>query len=334
MTVDLSRINKILIIRLSSLGDILLATPLIRNIKKKYPLIQIDFILKDEYSDLLKNNPHINKILPYSKGTTNHLINHSINQSSNHSGYDLIVDLQNNLRSRKITSKLKARTVRFKKYSLRKFLLVKTKINLMKNLPSIPERYAETIGVQLDESGVEIISNKKPSDKIVGLKNLVGICPGAKHFTKRYPIEYQIQLSKLLVENNFNVVLFGGRIDKEICNEISVAVPQVINLQNEDDILQTVSDMQLCDTIVCNDSGLMHVASSLNKKLIAIFGSTVREFGFMPYNCKNSIVVENEKLSCRPCSHIGRAACPKSHFNCMREIKPEKIFQIIKSSDA
>lgn len=327
MLVNLEQINRILIIRLSSLGDILLTTPLIRAIKKKLPHIKIDYLLKREYSDLLKNNPHINQIHFYKKDEIK-----IISQSLAAQNYDLIIDLQNNFRSREITLKLKSKALRFKKYSLRKFLLVKTKINLMKNLPSIPERYAATLGLELDNEGIEIHSDKIPSNVLSELKNTVGICPGAKHFTKRYPIEYQIQLCKLLIQNNYNVILFGGRIDESICREISSKVPQVINLQNDDDILQTVSDMRLCDTIICNDSGLMHVASKINKKLFAIFGSTVKEFGFMPYNCDKSVIVENKSLSCRPCSHIGRSSCPKSHFKCMKELKPENIFeQIIKS---
>lgn len=331
MAIDFTQINKILIIRLSSLGDILLTTPLIRTLKKKYPHCKIDFLLKAEYSDLLKNNPNINKILPYSQDKIDSF-NVSITQSFNLGEYDLIIDLQNNLRSRRITSKLKIRTERFKKYSFRKLLLVKTKINLMKNLPSIPVRYGETIGVDLEDARVEVYSDKEPNNKLVGLKNIIGICPGAKHFTKRYPIEYQIELCNLLVKNGFNVVLLGGRIDKSICDEISSAIPNVINLQNNDDILQTISDMRLCDVIICNDSGLMHAASSLDKKLITIFGSTVKEFGFMPYNNPNSIIIENQNLKCRPCSHIGRSSCPKSHFKCMKEITPEKIFEIIEKN--
>lgn len=327
MLVNLEQINRILIIRLSSLGDILLTTPLIRTIKKKYPHIRIDYLLKAEYSELIKNNPHINQIHLYKKEEFK-----NINQSLAAQNYNLIIDLHNNFRSRKITAILKIKTLRFKKYSLRKFLLVKTKINLMKNLPSIPERYAATLGLELDNDGIELHSDKNPSNILSELKNIVGICPGAKHFTKRYPVEYQIHLCKLLVQSNFNVVLFGGKIDESICREISSKVPQVINLQNDDDILQTVSDMRLCDIIICNDSGLMHVASSLNKKLFTIFGSTVKEFGFMPYNCDKSVIVENKNLSCRPCSHIGRASCPKSHFKCMNDLKPENIFkQIIKS---
>lgn len=332
MSIDFTQINKVLIIRLSSLGDIILTTPLIRTLKKKYPHCKIDFLLKAEYSDLLKNNPNINKIIPYSKEKIASF-NDSITNSFNLRDYDLIIDLHNNLRSRRITSKLKIRTERFKKYSFRKFLLVKTKINLMKNLPSIPVRYAETVGIDLEDTRVEVYSDKEPNTKLVGLKNLIGICPGAKHFTKRYPIDYQIQLCKMLIEKKYNVVVFGGNIDKEICNEITSEVPKVINLQNNDDILQTISDMRLCDIIICNDSGLMHAASSLNKKLITIFGSTVKEFGFMPYN-SDTIVLENENISCRPCSHIGRSSCPKSHFKCMKEIKPEIVFKIINSINA
>lgn len=325
MKLDFEHLKRILIIRLSSLGDILLTTPLIRTLKKNCPQLEIDFLLKDEYYDLMKHNPHLNKILIYSQ------FEKMLSNIDFTNEYDLIIDLQNNFRSRKITSRLSARTFRFKKYSLRKFLLVSTKINLMKNLPSIPERYAETIGLKLDNDGLEIISDKKPSEKISGLNMLIGLCPGAKHFTKRYPIEYQIELSKLLIKNNFNVVLFGGKIDENICKEISSSVPEVINLQNDNEILQTVSDMQMCDVIVCNDSGLMHVASSLNKKLIAIFGSTVKEFGFMPYKCKESIVIENNNINCRPCSHIGKSHCPQKHFKCMRDLKPEIIFNQIKS---
>ncbi len=330
MLINFSQINKILIIRLSSLGDILLTTPLIRTLKKMYPHCKIDFLLKSEYSDLLKNNPYINNILTYSKDGIDFL-NVSTSKTLNFRDYDLIIDLQNNLRSRRITSRLKIPIFRFKKYSFRKFLLVKTKINLMKNLPSIPVRYADTIGIELEDTRIEIYSDKQPNCQLVGVKNLIGICPGAKHFTKRYPVDYQIQLCKLLIKNGFNVVLFGGKIDKSICNEISTEVPQVLNLQNEDDILQTVSDMQCCDVIVCDDSGLMHAASSLDKKHIVIFGSTVKEFGFMPNKPNNVIIIENEKLKCRPCTHIGRSSCPKYHFNCMMEIKPENIFIVIKA---
>lgn len=325
--INFNRLNKILIIRLSSLGDIILTTPLIRSIKKKYPHIIIDYLTKLEYKEVLIQNRNLNEIIFYPKENEKRNLEYLI--SSIQKDYDLIIDLQNNLRSRQITRNFKTKVVRFKKYSFRKFLLVWTKINLLKNFPPIPERYAKTINITLDDEGVELYSNIQPNTKIVNLKNLIGICPGGKHFTKRYPLEYQIQLCRLLLDNNYNVVLFGGEIDKEICQQIESSLPNVINLQNEDNLLQTISDMNLCDTIICNDSGLMHLASSLNKKLIVIFGSTVKEFGFMPYKSEDAIILENNQIKCRPCSHIGRNNCPKGHFNCMKFILPEKIFQII-----
>lgn len=319
----LSFVKKILIIRLSSLGDILLTTPFIRALKNFNPSLKIDFLLRSEYQDVLKFNPNLNELFFY---TRNDFENLNLIRKLRENQYDLIVDLQNNFRSRGILSKLKGEKIKFDKKSVQKILLVKAKINLLKNSPPIPIRYAEVIeGLQLDNSGLELFTDKEPSSIIKSKNNLVGICPGARHFTKRWPVEYYIQLSRFLIQNNFNVVLFGGKIDREICKQIEREVPDVLNLQNDDDILQTASDMKLCSAVVCNDSGLMHAASAVGVKVLTIFGSSVREFGFAPYNCK-SLLIENNSLSCRPCSHIGRDSCPEKHFACMKDIKPEFVF--------
>lgn len=320
---QLSEINRILIIRLSSLGDILLTTPLIRAIKRENPAIQIDFLLRIEYRDLLIKNPNINELLLFSR---NDFENLNLVKSLRNKNYELIIDLQNNLRSRGITSKLSGKKLRFDKKSFQKILLVKSKVNLLKNSPSIPVRYANVIdGLELDDQGLDLFTDNEPSSEIKKLENVIGLCPGARHFTKRWPIEYFIQLSRFLIQNNFNVALFGGKIDKEFCKQIKGVVPEVINLQNDDNILQTAADMKLCKAIVCNDSGLMHAASAIGTKVLTIFGSSVKEFGFTPYNC-NSLILENNSLSCRPCSHIGRESCPEEHFSCMKEIKPDFVF--------
>jgi heptosyltransferase-2 len=140
-----------------------------------------------------------------------------------------------------------------------------------------------------------------------------------------WPKEYYIELGKKLIDNSFNVVLFGGLDDKVICDEISQSLSKCINLCNENDILQTAADMKLCQTIICNDSGLMHTACAVRVPVIAIFGSTVKEFGFTPYRSKN-LILENKLLTCRPCSHIGKSACPKDHFKCMKEIAPQLVY--------
>ena len=321
---ELSKFKKVLIIRLSSLGDILLTTPFIRAIKIQCPNIKIDMLIKAEYADVIKLNPYIDKKLFFKKD--NKVNNDLITQLGNN-GYDLIIDLQNNLRSKKITSKIKSNSVRFSKNSWNKFLLVKFKINKLIDASQIPVRYAQALpGFQLDGKGVDLVTDKNPSDELKQKENLIGFCPGAKHFTKRWPKEYFIKLGKKLTQTGYTIVLFGGKIDKEICSLIAKEIPGSIDLSNTDDILQTTADMKLCKAVVCNDSGLMHTASAVEIKVAAIFGSTVKEFGFTPYNCSN-LILENNSLTCRPCSHIGRNSCPKKHFECMQSIKPDFVFE-------
>jgi heptosyltransferase-2 len=242
------------------------------------------------------------------------------------SQYDLVIDLQNNLRSKKIVSKIKSQSFKFSKNNWNKFLLVNFKINKLKNAPQIPIRYSQTLpGFQLDGKGLELFTDKKPSAELKPKENLIGFCPGARHFTKRWPNKFFIQLGNKLNQSGYKIVLFGGRTDLELCANIRKEIPNSINLCNENNILQTAADMKLCKAIICNDSGLMHTASSAGTKVIAIFGSTVKEFGFTPYNCPN-LILENNSLTCRPCSHIGKDHCPKKHFECMQLIKPDFVF--------
>ena len=329
MTVEeLSKLNRILIIRLSSLGDILLTTPFVRAIKTQFPHIKIDMLIREEYADVIKLNPYIsNKFLFKKNGKSNNALLEQLRSNN----YELIIDLQNNLRSKKVVSSLKIKSVKFDKRSFDKFLLVNFKINKLKEAPQIHVRYSKTIqNLKLDNQGLDLFTDKSANTELNGKNNLIGFCPGARHFTKRWPKEYFIELGNKLAQNGYTIVLFGGKIDEEICEEIRTKINGAINLSGDDDLLQTAADMKLCKAVVCNDSGLMHTASAAGTKVIAIFGSTVKEFGFAPYNCSN-LILENNSLTCRPCSHIGRSDCPKKHFNCMKDIKPEFVFEKLKS---
>lgn len=319
--------NKVLIIRFSSLGDVILTTPLIRSLKKKYPSANIDFLVREEYKDLLTYNPYLRNIFQFERNVDNLETIYKLQDEK----YDLVIDLQNNFRSKKISKWLRAYKVEFKRNDLSKFLLVKFKINLMKNLGTISERYAEVLSdFQLDDEGLDLFIPEEIQPKIKREENIIGFCPGSRHFTKQYPKDYFIQLGEQLNNVGYKIALFGGKDDRELCNEISNKIKNAIDLSTDNDILQIARDMQECKAIVCNDSGLMHIASAVKVPLIAIFGSSVKEFGFAPYKAK-SIIVENESLKCRPCSHIGRESCPKKHFKCMLEIKPEIVFQNLKN---
>ncbi|GBD89384.1 ADP-heptose--LPS heptosyltransferase 2 [bacterium BMS3Abin04] len=321
--VNISEIKSVLIIRLSSLGDVLLTTPLIRTLRNKYPNISIDFVVKESYLEALKYNIHLRQILTYHPDRTKELT-----EQLKKKRYNLVIDLQNNLRSNKISSKLKARKVVFKKPTLKKFLLVKFKINLLTDKKPIPVLYSQSVkSIELDGKGLELFI---PSEIKSGLDEdkYIGFCPGSRHFTKMWPAEYFIELGNMLTQNGFKIVLFGGRDDKEITDQIEKRIKYSINLCNNNKLLQTAKDMKKCSLVVCNDSGLMHTASAVQTPVAAVFGSTVQEFGFSPYKAK-AIILENKSLSCRPCSHIGRDKCPKDHFKCMLDIKPKDVYNNI-----
>ena len=324
---DLNKIKKLVIIRLSSLGDILLTTPLIRSIKKQFPQIEIDFILKEQYKDVLLYNPYLFKMYTYN---TEPKQNVSFFNELKKNKYDLVIDLQKNFRSAQIKRELEIPTVGFDKKTFEKFLLVHFKINKLKDSPQIAIRYAQSLnGISLDGDGLDLFLPEDIHSQLNDKNNYIGIAPGSRHFTKMWPVEYYIRLGNILSGNGYKVVLFGGKDDMQICSNIGNKIDNSINLCNEDKLFQTAIDMKKCSVFVCNDSGYMHAASALKVPVLAFFGSTVQEFGFAPYKNKN-IILENNSLTCRPCSHIGRKSCPKKHFKCMTELTPETAFNKLK----
>ncbi len=323
----MDEIKNILIIRLSSLGDILLTTPIIRSLKEQNSEIEIDFILREQYADLLRYNKNIESLLIYKEDSAS---KESLFKDLRKNKYDLVVDLQNNFRSAEIRKEIKANQVIFNKRTVDKFLLVHFKINRFNGQQEIPKRYSETLpGLRLDNNGLELFFPSETKTNLSDNVKHIGIAPGSRHFTKMWPKEYFIDLSKMVLDDGNSIAIFGGKSDFELCSELAEKIPGSINLCNDDKILQTAADMKKCNAVICNDSGLMHAATAIGIPVLAIFGSTVKEFGFAPYRSRN-IVLENNSLTCRPCSHIGREDCPKKHFKCMLELTPKLAYLKLK----
>jgi heptosyltransferase-2 len=322
----ISNYKKILVIRLSSLGDILLTTPVIRGVKEANPAVSIDFLMKKEYKDTIAHNPDVDRIFLLDKTIEPRELLSELKSRD----YDLVIDLQNNLRSRKFRNRLGIKYIKFSKPFIKKYLLVKFKINLFGDIESIPEMYSKDIeGIELDEKGLDLYLGPEYTVETDKGNKYAGFCPGSRHFTKMWPAEYYVRLGKLLADDGYKLLLFGGSEDRNICGEIARQIPEAEDMSNDNNLLLTASNMRRCEFVVCNDSGLMHTASAMRIPLIAIFGSTVKEFGFTPYNSTH-FILENNSLNCRPCSHIGRDSCPKKHFKCMKEIYPELTMKEIK----
>jgi lipopolysaccharide heptosyltransferase II len=341
--------TKTLVIRLSSIGDIVLASPLIRVLRKQFPLSQIDFVVRKEYAELVRNNKNLNHIYEFDAKTGFPGLRKLKNQlRAEH--FNLIIDIHNSLRSRYLRWMLRADDVIvLHKRIFARTMLIQFKKNFYRSGVSVADRYIESVqkyGITNDGKGLELyISDEFRTQALAKIKKLgihesgsmIGFCPSAKHATKCWPQERFAELGvKLSVDSKAKILLFGGSEDKEKCRTIAHAINSfngegsAVDLSGELSLLENAIAMEACNLIVTNDSGLMHIACAMKKKVIAIFGSTVREFGFFPVGTE-SVIVERTGLYCRPCSPIGRSTCPEGHFRCMNEIQVEDVIKSIQA---
>lgn len=339
--------SRILIIRFSSIGDIVLASPLIRAVRARFPTAQIDFVTKAAYAELVRSHHALNYTFTYDSGTGFDGLR-ALKRRLAEERYDLIIDLHNSLRSRFLRSLRGVRDiVVVDKRVLERTALVKFKKNLYREVVPVADRYLETVapwGIANDGKGLELhitdevlfgVNARMARLKLHRFEAAFGLCPGARHRTKRWPAERYAEAGIRLVKETDGVVLiFGGPEDRESAAAIAAAIgseagpERVINLAGELSIMETAAAFEYVDAVVTNDSGLMHVAAARHRPLVAVFGSTVREFGFFPVHSE-ATVLEVAGLDCRPCSHIGRAECPEGHMRCLAETTVETVVQSV-----
>ncbi len=314
---------KILLIRFSSFGDIILTFNLIIHLKKVFPKCVIDFIVKEKFSEILYLHKEIDNVITLNKKNFK-----EIRKNISNNSYNYIFDLQKNLKSYLLTIFLRPRTYRIKKENIKKILLVFFKINLFKNAVPVYKKYLSLIS-KIDRIKLDTNFQTAESDFEKGIRNLnepyIVVAPSSKHFTKRYPTDKFIQLLKR--NKKYKIVLIGdnNEIDLSICKIIEKNIDLSLNFCGKLSYKELINIISYSEFIICNDSGILHLSEALNKKVYVFFGSTVKEFGFYP-QLKSTIVFENNEIDCRPCSKIGRKKCPQKHFKCMNEIKEDILF--------
>lgn len=314
---------RILLIRLSSLGDIILTMPLIKALREKYPEAQIDLIVKKEFVKLAEFFPGLSNVIGID--TTKDILAKKVEELSVNS-YTHILDLHNNFRSAKLRT-IKATTVTIvNKRTFKRWLLVKFKMNLLKKEPDVIGRYFETA----KELGVSD-AGLAPSfdiDLNNAMSNTAAICPGAKHWNKRWPAEYYQQLALALIDEGYQIDFYGNKDERVLADTIASVLPKnsFRNRCGELALHELPEAFAEVELAITNDSGLMHLASAAGCKTYSIFGPTVREFGFMPRS-KKATVFENRGLDCRPCTTIGLETCPKGHFKCMKDVTVEVLLK-------
>ncbi len=326
---------KILVIRFSSIGDIVLTTPVLRLLKKKFGNgVEIHYLTKKSYAPVLKVNPYISKIHSFEKNLN------EVKQELKTAHFDHIVDLHKNVRSQTVINWLKTPALRFNKLNWEKWLLVNFKIDKLPN-KHIVDRYIETLApfdIQNDNEGLDYFI---PQEEKVDVERELGIQPnqyvafviGAAHQTKKYPKEKIPYICEMLGEktamlidalnfkNPLKIVLIGGKEDQEDALYIYNKTQNTINTCGKYSVNQSASIIEQAKVVITNDTGMMHIAAAFQKPVISIWGNTVPKFGMYPYEPKhpeNVVIIENNHLNCRPCSKIGFSKCPKKHFKCMQ----------------
>lgn len=329
---------KILIIRFSSIGDIVLTSPVIRCVATQLNA-EVHFLTKRSYHSIIQPNPYVHRCWTVEKAVD------EVVDELKAIDFDYIVDLHKNIRSFQVQWALKVTTLTFEKLNWQKWAMVKLKINFLPPI-HIVDRYlaaVEPLGVENDGKGLGYFIDR--DDEVIPanffpvgqkIENYLAFAIGAAHATKQMPVRKWVSICKQISQP---IILIGGPGDVEAGENIAArGGAHVINTCGKLNLGQSASLIRQAEKVVTHDTGMMHVAAAFKKPIISIWGNTIPGFGMRPYYPEKMSLnhtIEIKDLSCRPCSKIGYSACPKGHFQCMEGIDTEQIVDSlqVKSSE-
>ncbi|MFH1862209.1 MAG: glycosyltransferase family 9 protein [bacterium] len=327
-----------LIIRFSSLGDILLLTPALRCLRREFPSAQIDVVLKERYRELLAENPHVDDlILLPDQANFAELKELAISLRSR---YQTVVDMHTGLRSFYLRSRIAASQVlKYRKQRFKRWVLVQLKGNLYPAGFTVPGAYLRALaplGVRDDGEGLEWLSafkarprflEKLALDKAPDAKP-IAICPGASFATKRWFDEYWAELIQLLLASQREIWIFGDNGDVELGQRLQDIHPlRIRNFCGSLGLLEAGVGLSCCEVAITLDAGPSHMAAAVGVPVVTIFGPTVTAFGFRPFRIPHRVA--ETSLKCRPCSHLGGKVCPLGHHRCMKDVTPAQVLALV-----
>lgn len=315
---------KILIIRLSSIGDVLLTTPILRCIKSQLGDVEIHYLTKPHIASLLEPNPYIDKLKVLSPTLSNTI------DELKKEHYDYVVDLHNNHRSRRIRMSLRVPSSVYRKDNLDKFCMVLFKTKCLSHR-HVVDRYfgaVKRLGVTDDDKGLDCflpknidVASFQPSSQLYTV-----IACGAQHYTKQIPVE---RLEKLCSNIEAPVLLLGDKNDFNRIESSGMEMgSNVYNLCGKTSIVELAALVRDAAVVVTPDTAIMHIAAAFERPVVAIWGATDPLFGFSAFRCKHVDFVA-EGLRCHPCSRMGGKKCPRKHFKCMQQQDWNKIYTTV-----
>ena len=322
---------RILCVRFSSIGDVLLTTPLVRALHRRHPEAELYFVTKRAMAPLVVENPHLTRVIelePNERITD--LARRLQTLGATHG-----LDLHGSLRSAALRWLVPCQWSRYSKRKFARTMLISTKINIYGRPVPVPVRYfeaARALDVAPDGGPPEFFLAPATRERMshwlaergLDRQPFAALAPGAAHATKRWPTRHWRTLAAQLEKLGYGLVALGGPGDRELAAELSAGGgTTVVNAAGEFSLQETGACLARAKVLISGDTGVMHMAAGVGTPVVALFGPTVELFGFFPYT-KRAEVLQRD-LDCRPCSAMGTERCPLGHHRCLEEIFPEQV---------
>ena len=320
---------RILLVRFSSIGDILLTTPLVRALRRRHPDAQLIYVTKRAMAPLVADNPHLSQVVALEPDEPlTQLANHLRGLQPTHG-----LDLHGSLRSAALRVLVRCRWSGYAKRKLARTLLVATKIDLYRGDVPVAERYFEAarqLDVTPDGDSPEFFLSAGARERVahwlaerdLAEAPLAALAPGAAHATKRWPIAHWQALAERLRGAGYRIVVLGGPEDRGAAQQLGPP-PLAESAAGEFTLQETGACLARAKVLISGDTGVMHMATGVGTPVVALFGPTVRAFGFFPYHARATVLAQD--LQCRPCSTMGTARCPLGHHRCLVDLLPAQV---------
>lgn len=316
---------RILLIRFSSLGDIILLSGLLDALRSRHPELHLTFATKTRYAELFREDPRVDRLVELGDGRG---ALGRLRSELDRYEFDQILDAHASLRSLMLGALLApAQWRRIEKDALARWAFVRFRWRSAALERQQTERYARMVG--LDELPPSRIHPGRAAERraadLIPEGDVLALAPGARHLSKQWPGERVVEMAKgFRGRHSAKFVLFGGPEERSLCAKIAGEIGgDVLDLCGELSLAEVAAGLARCDLLVCNDSGLLHLAEAMATPVLALYGPTSRELGFFP-RLASSQVIEHA-LPCRPCSRNGARACHLPEQWCLTRSTTELV---------